>query len=104
MSRTIGEKWGRLREIRRRSITRLTSAVSSYAHREVTTEKATATPPPGTMSRERSPVSGPHILARIVIRVTMVRISFSTEFLLCYCFDFRIGEIFERNYGFEKNG
>lgn len=55
---------------RRGSITRLTLAVSSCVRPEATTEKLTASPPP-----EMSPVTGLHFLARIVIRLTMVRIS-----------------------------
>jgi hypothetical protein len=68
---TIGEKWGRQKKSRRRNITRLTSAVSSYVPPEATTEKTAATPPE-TMSPEKSLVTGLRLIARIGIRVTMV--------------------------------
>lgn len=57
----IGEKWGQTKEMRRGSITRLTSAVSSCVHPVATTEKATAKTPP-----ERTLVLTGH--TRIVIR------------------------------------
>ncbi|CAH2077632.1 unnamed protein product [Thlaspi arvense] len=63
-------------ETRRRSITRLTSAVSSCGYQEATTVKTTATPPPETMHPEKSPVTGPHLLAQIGVRVKMPKPSF----------------------------